>query len=387
MAFKNFWSWCKRHLLLVTFLSVALIFLFGIINIQILHMTSEPEFCAMCHPQKGFGPLAEVDSWEHSGHAEAGVSCLDCHGRPGLPGYMKAKIMGLYDVYMQMTLSPEEKLAILSSPRADLVPAEHCLFCHSDEGNRAYREAHPLSNIRLIEMRMLDSVENPEFRERKGLGDILTGPVTENSRFDHTFHIESFELSCRDCHFGVVHQPQGKTDRMNMCLVCHTENAGSSAPLLADCTGCHGTQNSMYLGMGAIGVAEQESIKAAAGIDCQMCHSAVNRGIFRPSANTCTDCHDPGYSDVRTVWSDDTQGQLDKVRRLRVDVEDALKKADARHRNTSAQWEIYRRAVFNLNLVRKDGSKGVHNADYSMAILESAEADFQRILKDLLSKW
>jgi len=133
---KDFFSWCKRHIVLVTILCVVLITAFGFVNIQILHMTSEPEFCQMCHPSQGFGPLAEVDSWEHSAHGDAGVSCLDCHGRPGVAGYIKAKLGGLKDTYMQLTISKEEKLHILSNPSEELVPDYHCLFCHSDEGNQ-----------------------------------------------------------------------------------------------------------------------------------------------------------------------------------------------------------------------------------------------------------
>ena len=109
---KNVFDWCKRHIILFTLLSVLAIVVFGFVNIQVLHMTSEPEFCQLCHPAHGFGPLAEVDSWEHSAHGEAGVSCLDCHGRPGVVGYMKAKLGGLKDTYMQLTISAEEKLEI-----------------------------------------------------------------------------------------------------------------------------------------------------------------------------------------------------------------------------------------------------------------------------------
>lgn len=29
-------------------------------NIEVLHFTSNPEFCAKCHPREGTGPLAEV---------------------------------------------------------------------------------------------------------------------------------------------------------------------------------------------------------------------------------------------------------------------------------------------------------------------------------------
>ena len=386
LTLKNFINWCKRHILLVTLLAIGFIVVFGFVNIQILHMTSEPEFCAMCHPKHGFGPLAEVDSWEHSGHSDAGVSCLDCHGRPGPAGYMKAKLGGLYDTYMQFTISKEEKLEILANPSQDLVPMEHCLFCHSDEGNREYRENHK-GPLEIVEMRLLDSVNNPEFRERKGLPDIMTDTFVGGTHFDHAFHIEAFDLTCRDCHFGVVHQPGSKTERMNTCVACHEENEGSSAPLIEDCVACHQVQLAMNEGEGAKGVQGDPGMMHAADITCQMCHTAVEEGIYRPSSATCVDCHDGSYVEVFNDWAKTIDSKTDRLSLLRADAEKALKKADDLHRDTKAGWELYGKAIHNLNFVKDDGTHGVHNIDYAQAILKSVESDFKQILRDLNVKW
>ena len=89
-----------------------------------------------------------------------------------LRGYVKAKLGGLKDTYMQLTISSEEKLHILSNPDKELVPPEHCLFCHSDEGNATYREENK-GLMKIVQMRMLDDVVNPEFRLRKGLPDVM----------------------------------------------------------------------------------------------------------------------------------------------------------------------------------------------------------------------
>lgn len=386
LTLKNFFGWCKRHVLLVTLLAIGFIVVFGFVNIQILHMTSEPEFCAMCHPKHGFGPLAEVDSWEHSGHSEAGVSCLDCHGRPGPAGYMKAKLGGLYDTYMQFTISKEEKLEILANPSPDLVPMEHCLFCHSDEGNQTYRENHK-GPLEIVEMRLLDSVENPEFRERKGLPDIMTDTFVGGTHFDHGFHIDAFDMTCRDCHFGVVHQPGTKTDRMNTCVGCHEDNEGSSAPLIADCATCHQAQLAMNEGKGAKGVEGESGIMHAAGITCQMCHTGVEEGIYRSSASTCTDCHDGDYVDIFDDWAKTTDAKLERLSLLRANVETALKNADDLHRDTQEGWNLYERALYNLNFVKDDGTHGIHNNEYAQTILKAVESDFRKILQDLNVKW
>jgi len=386
MSIKNFFNWCKRHLLLVTLLAVAFVVVFGFVNIQILHMTSEPEFCAMCHPNHGFGPLAEVDSWEHSGHAAAGVSCLDCHGRPGPVGYIKAKMGGLKDTYMQFAITSEEKLEILSNPGPELVPMEHCLFCHSDEGNQAYRQKNP-GPMEIVRMRLLDSVVNPDFRIRKGLPDILAETYVGGTHFDHSFHMDAFDLSCRDCHFGVVHQPGTKTDRMNVCVACHSENVGSSAPQIEECTTCHAAQLAINQGNGAKGVSGEPGLMYGAGITCDNCHTGVTEGVYRPSASTCTDCHDESYVEVLKDWSADVNAKVARLSEMRADVEKELLAAESHERDTKAGWELYVKALYNLNLVKDDGTHGVHNNDYVQEILKSVEADFKAVLQGLRTKW
>jgi nitrate/TMAO reductase-like tetraheme cytochrome c subunit len=385
---KNIFDWCKRHIVIFTIISVVFVIVFGFINIQILHMTSEPEFCHLCHPSQGFGPLAEVDSWEHSAHGDAGVSCLDCHGRPGVLGYIKAKLGGLKDTYMQLTISREEKLEVLSNPDENLVPSWHCLYCHSDEGNKTVRETTK-GPMQLVNMRMLDEVVNPAFRERKGLADIMKDTLVGGIHFDHSLHINDFDLTCRDCHFGVVHNPATKTDRMNFCLTCHAD-AGGDAPQMNDCKVCHEAQVAMNDGKGVPGVEEIPSLMYgdAADMTCTDCHTGVTKGVYRPSASTCTDCHgDEEYKNIFEEWSKTTKARIEKLKAERVELEEELIDADAAKRNTAEVWKTYEKAIRNLKFVRNDGTNGVHNNDYASAILDSVEADFKQAKTQLDSVW
>ena len=387
MTLKNVFDWCKQHIVLFTIIAVVFVVFFGFINVQILHMTSEPEFCHLCHPAKGTGPLAEVDSWEHSAHGDAGVSCLDCHGRPGVIGYVKAKLGGLKDTYMQLTISKEHKLEILSNPKKDLVPEWHCLYCHSDEGNKKVRETTQ-GPMQIVHMRMLDSVVNPEFRERKALPDVMKDTLVGGSHFDHQMHISSFNLVCRDCHFGVVHKPSTKTDRMNFCLTCHAENKDSSAPQMKDCQVCHATQLAMNEGKGAEGIKGEPGLMFAASVGCTDCHTGVAKGIFRPSKNSCADCHEgDDYVNLYTEWATTTKTRVAGLLKQRADIEAALVDADAAHRNTAEAWKIYKRALKNLKFVSNDGTNGVHNNDYAMAVLAGVEGDFKQVKKQLDTIW
>ncbi len=124
---------------------ITFVAIFTFINVEAIYHTSKPNFCALCHPGTGPGPLSQVYTWRQNVHAGAGVSCLDCHADPGFFGYMQAKVLGLYDVYAEIFKTEEYKLAVLSrsinnpSYSAKLVPSTRCLFCHTDSVNQQIR--------------------------------------------------------------------------------------------------------------------------------------------------------------------------------------------------------------------------------------------------------
>ena len=184
------------------------------------------------------------------------------------------------------------------------------------------------------------------------------------THFDHSLHIEDFELTCRDCHFGVVHNPASSTDRMNFCVTCHAD-AGDDAPMISDCAVCHEAQVAMNEGTGVEGIEDTPSMMYgdAADMTCSDCHTGVTKGVYRSSVSTCTDCHeDPEYADVFKGWADDTAARIDELKALRIEVEAELNDADAAKRNTAEVWEVYSRALRNLRFVRNDGTNGVHNS-------------------------
>jgi hypothetical protein len=304
-------------------------------------------------------------------------------------GYAKAKLGGLKDTYLQLTISREEKLEILSNPHEDLVPSWHCLYCHSDEGNKTVRK-NTRGPMKLVNMRMLDDVVNPAFRERKGLADIMTDNFVGGTHFDHSLHIEDFDLTCRDCHFGVVHNPATSTDRMNFCIACHAD-VGDDAPQMADCNVCHEAQLAMNTGIGIYEIDPIPSVMygdADADMTCVDCHTGVTKGVYRPSSGTCTDCHeDEEYLEIFDEWADTTEASIEELKEVRIEVEAALLDADAAKRDTAEVWKTYERALRNLKFVRNDGTNGIHNNEYAMAILESVKADFKKAMTQLDSVW
>jgi hypothetical protein len=237
-------------------------------------------------------------------------------------------------------------------------------------------------------MRMLDDVVNPIFRERRGLPDITKDTFVGGTHFNHDMHISAFNLNCRDCHFGVVHNPSGKTDRMNFCIACHADNKDSSAPQMSDCKVCHEAQLAINEGKGAKGVKGEPGLMFAANVGCTDCHTGVSKGVFRPSANTCADCHEGAdYLNLYSKWAADTNQRVKALQKVRAEVEAALNDADVAKRNTAESWKIYEQAVQNLRFVRNDGTHGVHNNDYALTILKTVENDFNQVLKQLDAIW
>ena len=211
--------------LLILFLAV-----FTFANVEIMHITSEPGFCEMCHPGTGTGALSEVHTWRQNIHAEAGVKCLDCHGKPGLFGYKRAKIGGLYDTYAEIFKSEEFKMEVLNKSvndpeyAAKVVPSTTCLFCHTDSVNQQTRK-DTLMSVGL-KFRMLDGVKNPEFRQERGMRDIFAEELKSEIDPNHLKHYQA-GLSCMDCHHRFIHggpdRPKADLDR---CAQCHSERKG-----------------------------------------------------------------------------------------------------------------------------------------------------------------
>jgi hypothetical protein len=86
-------------------------------------------------------------------------------------------------------------------------------------------------------------------------------------------------------------------------------------------------------------------------------------------------------------WAQTTEARIEELKSLRIEVEAELLDADAANRDTDAVWEIYSRALRNLKFVRHDGTHGVHNSEYAVAILDTVEADFKKALLQLDSVW
>jgi nitrate/TMAO reductase-like tetraheme cytochrome c subunit len=181
-----------------------------------LPLTSHPRFCATCHTIK-----PAYDSWLASTHKS--VTCVDCHIRPGVSGYIHDKVYkGLKDTAITMFGTPPDPANLQSS-----VATHVCLSCH-----------HAILRISEIAVRDLPPPV-------KDVGLVMS----------HRKHIEAFDKrgkgeGCTTCHSRIVHDqpikgypvviPRGHVSVDNQAYEPNyppgTKLHGAA---LADCFQCH----------------------------------------------------------------------------------------------------------------------------------------------------
>lgn len=384
---RSICSFAKRRPSLFVVIVLAIIVLLFYAAYEALHLTSSPKFCAVCHEDAPSGPGGEYYTWEKNVHAYVDVACLDCHGKPGIAGYMRAKIGGIYDVYSQLLHSQENKMKILTEGAtneeyaARLVPSEWCLFCHSDEVNKTTREKTFMSFLG-IKMRNMDKVVNPQFRERYGLPDIFTGPVT-GADPNHTTHVKELGLSCASCHMGVAHGGEfHNRTKMETCFTCHDEKRpekeGQKMPENEDCASCH--QTVLKVQEGAF--LEDKGIEATPWLmpsitgECSSCHADA---ATPPAPQVCVDCHDESYAEMMGDFQADFTERKNALTPVWMELFKSIKKMN------DEEMAEFNRLNYFYTLIDMDGSKGIHNTDLMNGIFEKAD-EIARKLQESMAK-
>lgn len=300
-------------LILILGIFIGVIYL----NIEVLHFTSNPQFCAKCHSKEGTGPLSEVYTWRKNIHSQHGVACLDCHGRPGVVYYIRAKLKGLSDLYNFTFKGQKHMLERLHKVFTDpvhasqVVSSESCLFCHTDYYNQKYRKER-IMTLAGITFRTLDTVKNPEFRYSKNMIDIMKDEVRKNPDIDpkHLSHINA-GISCVFCHRRVAHggelinlASKNIFDGDRVCTDCHLKKkdqismkdiilskAGNPAKFshnfhiqMFECDTCHPSLFKMKAGTSSITFDSHSK-----DVYCFTCH-----GTNKSASFDCALCHQGG---------------------------------------------------------------------------------------------
>ena len=219
--------------------------------------------------------------------------------------------------------------------------------------------------------------------------------------FKHDVYEINEKVSCTDCHFKTI-QGDGKVDKKS-CYQCHPKiannfnNASDMHCIHIDkhkvaCTSCHdqimhgwikesnkvyGNDNSGYTkenymiqnlimtGQGGVGVKGEPDPMHLATLNCSACHK--DKQLYTNIASEiCNNCHNRGFD---KMLSEQMHFVTSKMRLLRT----LLVKAKRFHNSDTyavSQQTIVHEAEVNYNLIKDDGSFGVHNIKYVKDLLD-----------------
>lgn len=367
----------RKDPLIFTVIIVLLIVGSGFVALQSMHMTSTAEFCKTCHPKEEIAVRGEYYTWRKNVHSEVGVSCLDCHGSPGIKGYLNAHVVaGMRSLYHEIFTSEEDVVKHLTEFATTVEGAQHaafedsCAFCHSDEANKEMRRNRVIKIAG--EFRGMDEVVNPEYRQEFGRNDIFTEGVSANVEPNHQVHMEA-GIGCFNCHLGIGHEGERfHKPEMETCFACHDEVRETAAvPANEDCATCHVNQKGIQQGDYVKNVEGYEWYMAS--LDCSDCHESA---FIRPNTDTCVMCHDDSYGEMMTDIQSDFNSRLGPVQEIR----DRMMKE--RGEMLHGQRALANELIYVVRVMENDGSGGIHNPEYfdmmfeRVAELEKAVAEY-----------
>jgi len=368
----------RKDPLIFTIILALVITGVGFASVQSMHMTSTAKFCKTCHPKEEIAVRGEYYTWRKSIHSEVDVSCLDCHGAPGIKGYMKAHVVaGMRSMYHEILTPEEEVIEHLTEFGSTVEGAMHaaseesCMFCHSDQANQEMRRNRIIKIAG--EFRMMDEVVNPEYRKEYGRNDIFTEGVSAGVEPDHALHMNA-GLSCFNCHLGVGHSGERfHKPKMETCFECHDEvRAESNVPANDDCATCHVAQKQNQEGTYAKGVEGDRWYMA--DLDCSDCHESA---FVRPNTDKCVSCHgDAYYGEMMSETQNAFNAKLEKAQAVR----DRL--IAQREGMEHGRLELVNELHYLVRILENDGSEGIHNPEYfdmifeKVAELETAVAEW-----------
>ena len=198
-------------------------------------LTNQPTFCASCHTIK-----PSYDSWTRSSHKD--VTCVDCHVRPGLSGFIHDKVYaGLEDVAITFFGTPTEPHDLQSH-----VYSSVCLGCHrailrvTEVSTRDLPA--PVKEVGLI----MDHREHMEAFNKRGKGE---GCTTCHSRVVHGTPIKNYPIVIPRGHAKLDDQPHKPNlppdsilwkTTMADCMRCHDGKQTHEGNVLSNkCETCH----------------------------------------------------------------------------------------------------------------------------------------------------
>lgn len=194
--------------------------------------------------------------------------------------------------------------------------------------------------------------------------------------------------ACHSTHGGTEYPAQLKMDPQALCVSCHSVGT-SETKFIGTVRAPHAPQADMLQGTGAIGVAPTKG--AHSNVTCIECHMTEKNhmmAVIKPGAvvgtdrvDSCTACHTNSYAASRDIYMSLWQESVGvRMEALKADVAYLNARIPSMNPEQKATYEAARA---NYWYVQKDNSKGAHNFEYTIRILNNARIDMGKLRAEL----
>ena len=275
--------------------------------VQGKHLTVTQTVCFLCH-------------FKDRGIRSTAIgNCRSCHGEPEeAVRYAGLEFDHLKFLEAKQDVSCVECHVGVTSGQGGVAP-ERCLSCHS---------------------RTEEDLNDPEFL--------------------HKIHIKEKKIECFECHSDIR----------------HGEKVMAEA-LTRNCSECHGTaqhvrETEIYAGTGGRRLPPSPDPMFRVGVHCSGCHKGTEMGgagLEKAIKEACISCHDMAYGNMMVQWQKSTRQALNRTKSTLTRANDVARKYPNSTSYAAAQ-DLIKDAAFNISLVEKDGSMGVHNISYTLDLLD-----------------
>lgn len=300
----------------------------------------EPERCLDCHSKD----INEITGYDHSGALKSKIPCSNCHQTEHEKVEIEQERCDLCH-----HLEEEKKEEFTPSQLHKIHTFDHtveCAMCHSDI-THSYETA--FSGNCLDCHKEVKSMKSARFRGRY---------------FPHLRHINI--ASCSSCHSKKKETHGNLIIGEASCRSCH--HSGKDIK----CAKCHSIPNAVKNGLALGGMKGVEGYKSNT-IDCKACHKKVKESSSLTKVkDACAKCHEDEYKVFVDEWQASTLESIKKIE-SKIKETKGTKNSEAKKLVKEAQTLLY--------YVRADGSKGVHNPDYSDDILKEAKKKVDKALE------
>ena len=382
-------TWIKEHLKLVIVAGAVLGSIGFVIGIKI---ADQPFFCGLaCHEMQ-----PHVDTRAANFHGKNGVVCMDCHSKQGfwhhaeehivsswfvVPHITKVYLEDEHDIHANVEGFDKEAWSFrgkVGTP-AEKEIFKECKKCHPNRLETSYYMKVPEEKHELISnncKRCHSAIASQAEEDTEAAKAALYKEGIKAPRGlpnVHPLHL-GMDILCVKCHSRVVHStdPSRHTPGMERCVRCHN---GEDAPF-DDCKMCHIGIKKIFAGNSAKGIEETES--PMVDIECLECHNA--KKYYKVSGQTCAECHDD-ESYARKI--PELQGIYNEKFALATKAHDkaqaGLERARRHGKDVSAIISVFKEGEYNYKLAGLDGSHGVHNPEFTAAVLDRVVETFNEV--------